>query len=682
MTLKPPCTALAGVPHTVPHVCGRRTVTALLILALASPALAQSRQDLGEMSIEELMRIEITSVSRRQQPASDAAAAVFVISQDDIRRSGMKTIPDVLRLAPGVNVAQINANKWAVTTRGFNGLYANRLLVLVDGRSIYNRLFAGVLWDTGDLLLDDIERIEVIRGPGAALWGANAVNGVINIVTRTAADTLGGLVRVDGGSSGRQGTIRYGGTIGAAKYRVYGQWTDGSESVTTTGRPAGDDSSNVTTGFRADWSATPGAFMLQGAATAGTAQALWQNLDPLTAAVQPIAADPSETWAAHLLGRWTHTRDNGASLQVQTFADFASRNEPVGRYRRQAFDVDTQYQTRIGARHELVAGAGYRFTGERFDGGIGFSFTPELDRSSLATAFVQDEIGLFSNRLSFTLGSQVQYDSISGLDVQPTARVMWKAFPQHRVWAATSRAVRTPSLSDRGLRLDYPPVPGPGGLPLFVTALGNPDFRTERHVDAEVGYRVAIGSSAAIDVVGFVGRYDGVSTTEPSAPIVQFVPSPRVQVNAMFGDGLQATTRGFEIAAHWSPLPAWRLDGSYTGFRLDAELSPTSLDLEQANTDGNAPRGQWQLRSGFVLGSHGNLDIAVFRVGRLQQQQVDAYTRADINAEWHVTPRLSLIATGQNLLDDAHAEDAGSGALLLATEVRRSVGMRVRWLFQ
>jgi iron complex outermembrane receptor protein len=652
------------------------------MLALASPALAQNARDLAEMSIEELMRIEITSVSRRQQRASDAAAAVFVISRDDIRRSGMKTIPDVLRLAPGVNVAQINANKWAVSARGFNGLYANRLLVLVDGRSIYTRLFAGVLWDTGDLLLDDIDRIEVIRGPGAALWGANAVNGVINIITRSAADTLGGLVRVDGGTAGLQGAIRYGGTIGAAKYRVYGQWTDGSESVTTAGRPAGDDASSITTGFRADWSATPGAFMLQGAATAGTAQALWQNLDPLTVAVQPLSADPSETWAAHVLGQWTHTRGNGASLEVQTFADFASRNEPVGRYRRQAFDVDTQYQTRIGARHEVVAGAGYRFTGERFDGGVGFSLTPELDRSSLVTAFVQDEIGLFSNRLSFTLGSQVQYDSISGLDVQPTARVMWKAFPQHRVWAATSRAVRTPSLVNRGLRIDYTPVPGPGGLPLFVTALGNPAFKTERHVNAEVGYRVAIGSSAAIDVVGFIGSYDDLSTTEPGAPIVQFVPSPRVQVNAMFGNEMQATTRGVEIAAQWSPLPAWRLDGSYTGFRLDAELSPTSLDFNQADADGNAPRGQWQLRSGFVLGSRGNLDIAVFRVGRLQRQEVGAYTRADINAEWRVTSDLSLIATGQNLLDDAHAEDATATSLLLSTEVRRSVGVRMRWRFR
>ena len=347
------------------------------------------------MSIEELMRIDITSVSRRQQPASDAPAAVFVITHDAIRRSGMKTIADVLRLAPGLNVAQVNSNKWAVSARGFNGLYANRLLVLVDGRSIYNRLFAGVLWDTGDLLLDDIDRIEVIRGPGAALWGANAVNGVINIVTKASDDTQGGLVRVDEGTSGQQGTLRYGGKLAAATYRVYAQWTGSSESVTATGELARDASNSVTTGFRTDWSAAPGAFMLQGAATVGSAQSLWPNLDPLTVAGQPIATDASETWASHVLGRWTHTRASGGSLQVQTYADFADRKEPVGRYRRQAFDIDSQYQTRIGSRHDVVAGAGYRFMDERLNGGIGFSITPAQDRSSLATVFVQDAISLF-----------------------------------------------------------------------------------------------------------------------------------------------------------------------------------------------------------------------------------------------------------------------------------------------
>ena len=341
--------AIAGVRHTAAHMCGRRALAALLVLGLASPALSQSRPEIAEMSIEELMSIDITSVSRREQPASDAAAAVFVITHDDIRRSGMKTIPDLLRLAPGMNVAQLNANKWAVSSRGFNGVFANRLLVLVDGRSIYNRLFGGVLWDIGDLPMDDIDRIEVIRGPGAALWGANAVNGVINIVTRPAGDTSGGLVRLEQGNAGQQGSLRYGGQLGTGAYRVYGQWTGSGESVTTTGQLAGDDAHSITTGFRADWSTAPGNFMLQGDATVGSVRAMWSNMDPLTVTVRPFATEASDTRAGHVLGRWTHARASGGSLQIQTFADFADRQEPVGRYRRQAFDIDTQYQVGVGA---------------------------------------------------------------------------------------------------------------------------------------------------------------------------------------------------------------------------------------------------------------------------------------------------------------------------------------------
>ncbi len=403
-------------------------VTRLLLLVLVglaavpSPGFAQSPvPNLSEMSIEDLMNIEITSASRKEQRASDVAAAVFVITHDDIRRSGMTTIPDLLRLAPGVNVAQINSNKWAVSVRGFNAMYANKLLVLIDGRSIYNRIFSGVLWDTEDLMLDDIDRIEVIRGPGAAMWGANAVNAVINIVTKAAADTQGGLVRVDAGRAGDQAGVRYGGTLGAAQYRLYSQWSGRDQSLVVPGTRANDASHSVTTGFRADWTTQPDAFMVEGDFTAGQARALWPNLDPRTAAREPIANDPTDSQGGHLLGRWTRTRASGASLQVQSFVDIAGRQEPVGDYHRRAVDLDTQYHTSLGTRQDLVAGAGYRFIDEKFDGHVGLSLNPARSNSSLSTAFVQDEIGFVGNRLAVTLGSQVQYDSVAGAGVQPTA---------------------------------------------------------------------------------------------------------------------------------------------------------------------------------------------------------------------------------------------------------------------
>ena len=301
------------------------------LMAVASPSLAQSpAPNLGQMSIEDLMNIEITSASRKQQRAADVAAAVYVITHDAIRRSGMTTIPDVLRLAPGVQVAQINSNKWAVSVRGFNSLYTNKLLVLIDGRSVYNRLFSGVLWDDQDLMLEDVERIEVIRGPGAAIWGANAVNGVINIVTKTAGQTQGGLVSVDGGRAGMQGAARYGGALGATRYRLFAQWTGRDESLIAPGTRADDRSHSTTTGFRLDRATGPGVLTLEGGVTAGQARALWSNLDPHTAARVPISDRPSDSRGGHLLGRWTRETANGASLQVQSFVDRARRQEPVG----------------------------------------------------------------------------------------------------------------------------------------------------------------------------------------------------------------------------------------------------------------------------------------------------------------------------------------------------------------
>jgi iron complex outermembrane recepter protein len=652
------------------------------LVAVPSAVLAQTKvPDLATVSIEDLMNIEITSASRKEQRAADVAAAVFVITRDDIRRSGMTTLPDVLRLAPGVDVAQINANKWAVSVRGFNALFANKLLVLVDGRSIYNRIFSGVLWDTEDLMLDDVERIEVIRGPGAAMWGANAVNGVINIITKTASDTQGGLVRVDAGSAGSQGAVRYGGTLGAASYRLYSQWSGRNESLIAPDTDANDASHSTTTGFRADWKARPGAFMLEGDFTAGQARALWPNFSPETAAREPIANIPSDSQGGHLLGRWTHTRAGGASLQIQSFLDIAGRQETLGDYDRHALGVDTQYHTTMGARQDLVVGTGYRFIKESFVGLGGVTMTPPEGESSLVTAFVQDEIGLFGNRVAVTIGSQVQYDSDSGAGVQPAARVMWKASPRQRVWASSSRALRTPSLNERQIRLDLPPVPTAVGLPLIVTSFGNLAVATESLVDAQAGYRLEIGTAASIDVTGFVGRYQHLRTQETSAPIVEFAPFPHILVTSVIGNQLEATTRGLEIAGHWAPVAAVRLDGSYTAFHVTPTLAAGSQDPLAATEDGSAPRMQWQLRSTYSPSTRATLGVAIYRVSPLVQLQVNAYTRADISAEWRFTGRLSVMAIGQNLLNAEHAEFAGTTSLLLPTLVRRSAGLRLRWTF-
>jgi len=688
----------SGVPYQrAPHepdgaalqpAAGRRCPAARLLflvvtlLSVPSSGLAQTNpQDLVGLALEDLMNIRIISASRKEQPAGDVAAAVFVITRDDILRSGMRTIPDLLRLAPGLDVAQINANRWAVSVRGFNNVYANKLLVLIDGRTVYNRLSAGVFWDAEEVIVDDIERIEVTRGPGAAMWGANAVNGVINIVTKTAADTQGGLIRADGGTSGTQGAARYGGAAGTMHYRLFAQWTGMSDSSLAPGVRADDDSRGVTTGFRADWSGKPDALMLDGDFKAGRFHELWANLDPVTAALAPVIADPSYQKNGHLLARWTHTRASGATLQVQSFVDATARQDPLGNYDRQGFDVDAQYHTAVGTRQDLVAGIGYRFVAEGSTGSVGLSLDPADQTASLLTGFVQDEIALLRSRLKLTLGSQVQYDSHAGVGVQPTGRVMWTMSRSQRLWAAASRALRTPSFTDLTVRLDYPPVPTASGLPLIVSLRGNPDASTERFVDVEAGYRVEIGRAASLDITAFGGRYTRLQTLEVSAPVVQFIPSPRILVGTQFDNQLDATTRGLEVAGHWTPVPSWRLDGSYSAFHLTPHLAPSSQDPTAASEDGAAPQTQWQLRSAWSPASRLTLAGALFYVGRLEQYQVESYTRADASMEWRFSRRTSAMAIGQNLLDEVHSEFSGARSLLTATQVRRGLSLRLRLTF-
>jgi iron complex outermembrane receptor protein len=405
------------------------------------------------------------------------------------------------------------------------------------------------------------------------------------------------------------------------------------------------------------------------------------SLDPLTAAQVPISTQRSGAQGGHVLGRWTHKRPGGSSLQVQSFINVAARQEPIGEYGRRTFDIDTQYHTSAGA-HDLVTGVGYRFNADRYRGGGAFSLTPANDHVSALTAFLQDEIALAGDRLSLSLGTQVQYDTYAGGGLQPNARAMWKLRPGQRLWLAASRALRTPSRHERGIQITFPPVPSESGLPVTLTFAGSPEIRTETFADAEAGYRLEIGGRAGMSATMFVGRYAHLRTVEEGAPLVQFDPVPAILVTSTFGDLLNATTRGFEADGYWSPGRAWRFDASYTALRVISHPAPESRDVQAGVDEGSAPRRQWQIRSTFTPGARTNLSVAVFRVGALRGAEVPAYTRADVNAAWRLSDRLSLMVLGQNLLDPAHQEFADRTSLLLATEVPRSVSVRLRWTFR
>jgi iron complex outermembrane receptor protein len=660
------------------------------LLGAPTPVDAQVRPvDLTTVTIEDLMNIEITSASRKEQRADDVPGAVYVITREDIRRSGMTSVPDLLRLVPGVQVAQINSNKWAVSVRGFNNLASTKLLVLVDGRSIYNPLFSSVLWDTEDLMLEDVERIEVIRGPGGAVWGANAVNGVINIITRPAADTTGLLVRAGAGTfDGTGAAARYGRTTGSGAYRTFAQLSTHGDSALSPQTAANDHWRSLTSGFRGDWSAGHDAFMLQGSVSAGEQRPLWMNLNP-SVAIQARTVGASQTQVADALGRWTHTRGNGATLQLQSFVDVAHRRESVGEYRRQTVDLDTTYHTTLGPRHDLVAGGGYRYIAEAMDGGVGYSFFPSRAHEHLLNVFAQDEIALAGRRVELTLGAKLEHDAGVGLSVQPTARVMWRVAPAQHLWAAVSRAVRTPSLIDRGVRIEFPPAVQPAqpadpmaGIPLAITVLGNPAVQNEHLSSTEAGYRIDIGSRAAIDVAVFVGRYRNLQSTEPSAPSIAFPGGrPIVSVSTTTQNLLDAETRGAEISARVNPSSTWQLDGTFSAFHFTPHPDPGSHDPVAAVADGDAPAYEWRGHSALSLGPRAQADVLLFYVGALGRLGVPAYTRADVRFEWKLTPQLSAVVQGQNLLSPAHAEFVMDARTMASTLMPRSGSVRLTWRY-
>lgn len=660
----------------------RAGIVAVTALLVSSNAYAQAESpDLVLTTLEDLMNVEIRAASRKEQRAGDVAAAVHVISRDDIRRSGLRTLPELLRLAPGVQVARVDATKWAVSIRGFNNLYANKLLVLINGRSVYNRVFSGVFWGSQDVLVDDIERIEVVRGPGGAVWGANSVNGVINIVTRNAADARGVLVRLGSGTNGdAQGALRYGGSIAGVSYSLSSQWSAYGESPLD-GAVAPEDSANTfANSLRADWTRGRNSLMVEGSVLANATRARWMKaIWPGVASVAPdtgVAADAAATARdASVLARWTHSAADGAELQVQSFVAARSLDNLTEREDERTADVDVQYYTKLGSRHDIVVGGGLRDDSYRAANSFALSLNGAHARRQVLNVFAQDEVSL-PGRLRVTAASKVEHESTSGWSLQPTGRLLWEAVPdQQHLWIATSRALRTPSAIDHDLRLNYAAVPQAGAPMLLLGIVGNPNYAAERFTDAEVGYRVQLGSRATFDVTAFSGRYSGLPTDEPLAPV--FEPSGYLFMASRFENGLDVHTKGIELTGRWTPARSWTFDASYSGLRLTPRLREGSRDATAGAFDGSAPRHQWQLRAGGQVNPRLELSGALYYAGRIASLDVPGHARLDVRAAFQVTKQLSLILTGRDLLEAAHREFRGD--MVAATLVRRAATIQLAW---
>ena len=666
---------------------------ALLVFAILAGSAAQSwarsgpgprvEADLSELSLEDLLNIQVTSAGKKAQPLSEVTAALFVITRDDIRRAGVTSLPDALRLAPGVEVASIDANKWAVSVRGFNGRFANKLLVLLDGRTIYTPLFSGVLWDQHDVLLEDIDRIEVIRGPGAALWGANAVNGVINIITRSASDTQGGLLSLSVGTEERASLgFRYGATTAAGTaWRLYGKAFERDASAAAGGQRGSDDWRMARAGFRADGQLAGGDdFTLQGDVYQSSL-GQWLVKPILTPPYAQVVVEDMPSSGVNLLGRLTRNGADGKTT-LQAYYDRVKFDSAQIGETRDTLDLDFQRQSTVGERHDLVWGLGYRTYRDSVREGV-VTMAPEDHTGRLFSAFLQDEYALREN-LRIILGGRLEHNEFTGWEAQPNLRGLWNPDDRQTWWVALSRAVRTPARADTQSRADLlvvPPSPL-SPLPRLVEAQGNPAFRSERMLAYELGWRFQPSDRFALDLTGFYNDYRRLRSQELGAVTFQADPLPHLILPNVAGNLLAGHGYGLEAVLEARPLDDWRLQAAYGYLRLDMRTLPGSLDtVSAALIEGSSPRHQFTLRSEWNVNARTDFDVWLKYVDALPGLGIDAYTSLSLRLAWRPRENMEIALVGQNLLDDRHGEFLPEFLNVQASEVQRAMHASLRLTF-
>ncbi|HWC59616.1 MAG TPA: TonB-dependent receptor [Verrucomicrobiae bacterium] len=628
------------------------------------------------MSLTELMNLDVTSVAKQPEPYLQAPAAIQVITGEEISRSGASSLPEAMRLADNLDVAQKNSHDWAISARGFNTALGNKLLVLMDGRSIYTPLYSGVFWDVQDYLLQDIDRIEVISGPGGTLWGANAVNGVINITSKSAKDTQGFYAEAGGGSQLQDfGGARYGGTLTSnVYYRVYGKYFDRDNEVFGNGKDAPDSWNMGRGGFRID--AEPSGqnkFTLQGDYYAGH--------EGIT------TGGRANVSGGNVLGRWSRTFSEDSDMSLQLYYDHTHLADPVpasvlGPFTIPAgtltddldtYDLDFQHHFLLASRNNIIWGLGYRFTHEVDQNAPGLAFLPPTLDHNLFSGFVQDEITLRDD-LFFTLGTKVEHNDYTGFEVEPSARLQWNLTPKQMLWAAVSRAVRTPSRIDRDLSQPGPSAP-------IVLLQGGRDFRSETVIAYELGYRAQLTPKLETSLSAFYNDYDQVrSTVTNSVPDAFGLPFP-----FFFQNDLEGQTYGFELSANYQLLDWWRLHGGYDLLKEDLHVKPGKSDINNALNETADPQQQFSIRSSMDLPKNVDLDAGLRWVDTLHNNNgatvgtVPSYFELDARLAWRPVKSLELSVVGQNLLHDHHPEYGFPGPA--REEIARSVYGKISWQF-
>jgi iron complex outermembrane receptor protein len=624
----------------------------LLSAAIPGRAAPWDASAVADLSLEEIAQVQVTSVSKKAELLIDAPASVFVITGEDIRRSGASSLPEAMRLAPNLQVARVDARNYAITARGFNSPFANKLLVLIDGRTVYSPLFSGVFWDAQDVVLEDIDRIEVISGPGATMWGANAVNGVINVITKTAGATQGGLAGIGAGKDERNGVARYGGSLdNGGHYRVYGKYAENDDTRNAAGTQIPTGWRRKQTGFRTDWDNANRSFTLQG--------------DAYDGALHQFMTRDIGIAGANLLGRMDTRLADGSEASLQAYWDYTERRQPNAFIEHlNTLDLQFQHALKAGKVHGIIWGGGYRLALDRVKNDVAFAFLPGSLNMHWGNVFVQDEIALRDN-LRLTLGAKLENNNYTGTEFLPTARLAWKPASDKLVWGSASRSVRAPSRIDRDFFSPTNP-PMANGAPLYTVA-GGPDFESEVANVLEIGYRAQPTPTLSYSVTAFYSEYDRLRTLDlnPNG------------FGTVFMNGAEGRSRGMEMWGTWRPVQRWRLSAGLVAQRVRTTLKPGSQDITGGTgLDTSDPSHYWMLRSSYDIAQGKELDLTLRRVGGLSNPSVPAYTAVDLRYGWEIRRGLELSVLGQNLFDRTHTE---FGAPPGRSEVERSVFVKLLW---
>ncbi len=668
----------------------RRIVrTGLLAAISACSALPawpqQTSTDLTKESLEDLMSINVTSVSKKAEKLSQTASAVFVITQEDIRRSAATNLPDLLRMVPGVDVAQIDSNAWAISVRGLNQRFSNELLVLVDGRSVYTTEFGGVYWDSLDLPLEDIERIEVIRGPGGSAWGANAVNGVVNIITKKTSDTLGGLV-VAGGGNVQQGfgTAQYGGKAGSSiTYRAYAKYFENDHFPDPMNQDGADGWRSLRGGFRVDIAASQkDSLTVQGD--------IYTNRNGTPEFDFPSITSPgpmpvnliTNVSGGFLEGIWDHTFSPQSSTTLQVSYERSERGGLLTDDRG-VLDLNFQHQYRGWSRQNLVWGLGYNRVASASQGDFFVSFIPADLTTHLYSGFVQDEVTAVPDRLFVTAGVRIEHNYYTGASVMPSARVAWTPDDHQTVWAAVSDAVRSPSQLDAAFRANLATFTEPDGTLALLAFIGNPHVDNESLVAYEMGYRASILDKLSVDFAAYYYDYDHQETDEPATPFFENTPAPpHLVIPTTYENLMHGEAHGFEISANWKPLSRWTLSPSYAFEQIHMYTDPASQDTTSAaGAEGASPVNSAQVRSHVTIWRALSWDASAYFVDRLRDPVIPSYTRVDTQLSWKFGEGGVFSLVGQNLLRDHHEEFFDSTESARTTGMKRGAYAKFSWRF-